>query len=412
MVALVKALAKADADYRANAAKWTRRLGAGQGRRQVDQGRRRRTCRRRWRSTRFPTLAGAGLAAPGSGGGAAKAMADTAAFLKEQGRVQEVKPTTAPSSPTTYVEKAMAQVGATAPQARMPDARHPRPDGQLRRQGRHAAGAGAGQPDDARRRLRRRARRLGLRQDHAAELHRRLPAAVERRDPARRPAGRRPRRRPRRRVPEARADAVAERARQRRVRPEAARRRPGRARDRVADEKLALVGLEDFARPRGLRALGRHAAARGHRPRAGQRPGGAADGRADGRARRAYARDRCRRSCCDVWPTTEQDGVLHHPLGRGGAVPGHAPDRDVPEPGPHRARLRRRAVLAPASSRTATRARSSRSPSSSACARRCSRSSITARPRMPDAMHAGDRADAPHAPAAAAPSHGRDQRRR
>jgi taurine transport system ATP-binding protein len=43
----------------------------------------------------------------------------------------------------------------------------------------------------------------------------------------------------------------------------------------------------------------------------------------------------------------EQDGVLHHPLGRGGAVPRHAADRDEPEPRAHHARLRRPAVLAP-----------------------------------------------------------------
>ncbi|GAA4332732.1 taurine ABC transporter substrate-binding protein [Variovorax defluvii] len=42
------------------------------------------------------------------GGGAAKAMANTAAFLKEQGRVQEVKPDYSGFVTTTYVEKAMA----------------------------------------------------------------------------------------------------------------------------------------------------------------------------------------------------------------------------------------------------------------------------------------------------------------
>jgi taurine transport system substrate-binding protein len=43
------------------------------------------------------------------GGGAAKAMANTAAFLKEQGRVQEVKPDYGAFVTTTYVRKAMGQ---------------------------------------------------------------------------------------------------------------------------------------------------------------------------------------------------------------------------------------------------------------------------------------------------------------
>jgi len=43
------------------------------------------------------------------GGGAAKAMAGTAAFLKEQGRVQEVKPDYSAFVTTTYVDKAMGK---------------------------------------------------------------------------------------------------------------------------------------------------------------------------------------------------------------------------------------------------------------------------------------------------------------
>ena len=43
------------------------------------------------------------------GGGAAKALADTAAFLKEQGRVQEVKPDYGKYVTTKYVKEAMAQ---------------------------------------------------------------------------------------------------------------------------------------------------------------------------------------------------------------------------------------------------------------------------------------------------------------
>ena len=90
MVELVKQLAKADADYRANAAKWS-----------ADSPQVKAVAK--WTKAdakdvpaamalyKFPTLAE--QASPTwLGGGAAKAMAETAAFLKEQGRVQEVKP--------------------------------------------------------------------------------------------------------------------------------------------------------------------------------------------------------------------------------------------------------------------------------------------------------------------------------
>ena len=55
---------------------------------------------------RFPTLQEQ-MSPAWLGGGAAKAMTDTAAFLKEQGRVQEVKPNYKDFVTTTYVEKAM-----------------------------------------------------------------------------------------------------------------------------------------------------------------------------------------------------------------------------------------------------------------------------------------------------------------
>ena len=42
------------------------------------------------------------------GGGAAKAMSETAAFLKEQGRIQEVKPDYKAFVTDVYVKKAMA----------------------------------------------------------------------------------------------------------------------------------------------------------------------------------------------------------------------------------------------------------------------------------------------------------------
>jgi taurine transport system substrate-binding protein len=56
----------------------------------------------------FPTMAEQ-VSPTWLGGGAAKAMAGTAAFLKEQGRVQEVKPDYSAFVTTAYVEKAMGK---------------------------------------------------------------------------------------------------------------------------------------------------------------------------------------------------------------------------------------------------------------------------------------------------------------
>jgi taurine transport system substrate-binding protein len=107
MVALVKALAKADEEYRANAAKWS-----------VDSPQVKAVAK--WTKAdakdvpaamalyKFPTVAEQ-LSATWLGGGAAKAMTDTAAFLKEQGRVQEVKPNYGAFVTTTYVQKAMGK---------------------------------------------------------------------------------------------------------------------------------------------------------------------------------------------------------------------------------------------------------------------------------------------------------------
>ena len=106
MVALVRALAKADDEYRKNAAtwgadspqiktvaKWTKANAAD-----VPEAMKRYV---------FPTMAE--QASPKwLGGGAAKAMASTAAFLKEQGRVQEVKADYGSFVTDAYVKKAMA----------------------------------------------------------------------------------------------------------------------------------------------------------------------------------------------------------------------------------------------------------------------------------------------------------------
>jgi taurine transport system substrate-binding protein len=107
VVALIKALAKADQEYKDNAAKWT-----------VDSAQVKAVAK--WTKAdakdvppsmklyRFPTMAE--QASPAwLGGAAAKALTDTAAFLKEQGRVQEVKPNYGDFVSTDYVKKAMAK---------------------------------------------------------------------------------------------------------------------------------------------------------------------------------------------------------------------------------------------------------------------------------------------------------------
>ena len=107
MVALVQALAKADGAYRSGAAKWT-----------ADSPQVKAVAK--WTKAdakdvpaamalyKFPTLAEQ-ASAKWLGGGAAKAMTDTAAFLKEQGRVQEVKPNYGAFVTDAYVKKAMAK---------------------------------------------------------------------------------------------------------------------------------------------------------------------------------------------------------------------------------------------------------------------------------------------------------------
>jgi taurine transport system substrate-binding protein len=107
MVALVKALAKADAEYRANKAKWT-----------VDSPQVKAVAK--WTKAdakdvppsmalyTFPTMEEQ-LGPKWLGGAAAKAMSTTADFLKEQGRIQEVKKDYSAYVTDVYIKKAMAK---------------------------------------------------------------------------------------------------------------------------------------------------------------------------------------------------------------------------------------------------------------------------------------------------------------
>jgi taurine transport system substrate-binding protein len=107
MVAFVKALNRANEEYKATGkswtadspqtkamAKWTKANPADVGPAMALYS--------------FPSLSEQ-LSPAWLGGGAAKAMAHTAAFLKEQGRVQEVKPDYSAFVTTAYVQKAMAR---------------------------------------------------------------------------------------------------------------------------------------------------------------------------------------------------------------------------------------------------------------------------------------------------------------
>jgi taurine transport system substrate-binding protein len=107
MVALVRVLAKADESYRVNKSKWT-----------VDSPEVKAVAK--WTKAdakdvpasmalyTFPTLAE--QAGPKwLGGAAVKAMTSTAVFLKEQGRITEVKPDYASFVTDVYIKKAMAK---------------------------------------------------------------------------------------------------------------------------------------------------------------------------------------------------------------------------------------------------------------------------------------------------------------
>lgn len=105
VVGMIKAIAKADANYRANAAKWT--VGSPEVRAvakwtKADE----KDVPEAMAAFGLPDTA-AQLSATWLGGGAAKTLANTSAFLKEQGRLQEVKSDYSAFVDTSYLKEAM-----------------------------------------------------------------------------------------------------------------------------------------------------------------------------------------------------------------------------------------------------------------------------------------------------------------
>jgi taurine transport system substrate-binding protein len=110
VVALIKALAKADEAYRQNTAGWSAdsaQVKAVAKWTQADA----KAVPASMALYRFPTAAEQ-LSPAWLGGGAAKALLDTATFLKEQGRLSVLKPSYAGFVNTQYLRKA---TGAAAP---------------------------------------------------------------------------------------------------------------------------------------------------------------------------------------------------------------------------------------------------------------------------------------------------------
>ena len=107
MIAFVKALNRANEQYKAESRNWTMDSAPVKA-------------MAKWTKAnpadvlpamalyRFPTMSEQ-VSDQWLGGGAARAMANTAAFLKDQGRVQEVKPDYSAFVNATYVKKAMAK---------------------------------------------------------------------------------------------------------------------------------------------------------------------------------------------------------------------------------------------------------------------------------------------------------------
>jgi taurine transport system substrate-binding protein len=107
MIAFVKALNRANEEYKATGKSWTpdspqtKAMAKWTKADPKDVG-------AAMALYTFPTMAEQ-VSPTWLGGGAAKAMAGTAAFLKEQGRVQEVKPDYGAFVTTVYVDKAMGK---------------------------------------------------------------------------------------------------------------------------------------------------------------------------------------------------------------------------------------------------------------------------------------------------------------
>ena len=102
---MIKAIAKADANYRNNTAKWT--VGSPEVKAvakwtKADE----KDVPEAMAAFGLPDAA-TQMSATWLGGGAAKTLANTSAFLKEQGRLQEVKPDYSAFVDTSYLKEAM-----------------------------------------------------------------------------------------------------------------------------------------------------------------------------------------------------------------------------------------------------------------------------------------------------------------
>ena len=174
------------------------------------------------------------------------------------------------------------------------------------------------------------------------------------------------------------------------------------ARREVAMEKLKLVGLEDFARRAIYELSGRHAAARGHRPRACvdpelmlmDEPLGALD---------AFTRESIQELILDVWQRSGKMVFFITHSVEEALFLATRPGRHDAAAGPDRARISRR-LRPPLRGRRAMPGRSSRRRISSPCARRCSRPHPAARPASRRARQARADEQRRTKPAAPAPA--------